>query len=50
MSGFLVLPNGQEVRVRHGLTLGRIAACDVVLADTKASRRHARLIVEGPVI
>ena len=30
--------------------MGRLPACDVVLTDTKASRRHARLHVAGSVV
>lgn len=50
MSGYLVMADGRRVEVRNGLTLGRVAPCDVVLEDTKASRRHARLLVEGSVV
>ena len=44
MSGYLELADGSIVGVRDGLVLGRVAACDVVVDDKKASRRHARLI------
>lgn len=50
MSGYLELADGALVGVRDGLVLGRVAACDVVVADTKASRRHARLIAESGVV
>lgn len=50
MSGYLLLADGSRVAARDGLTLGRVAQCDVVLDDSKASRRHARLIIEGSVI
>ena len=50
MSGHLELPDGQTVGVRDGLLLGRVTACDVVVADAKASRRHARLIAESGVV
>lgn len=50
MSGHLELPDGQTVGVRDGLLLGRVSACDVVVADAKASRRHARLIAESGVV
>ena len=50
MSGYLELSDGQAVSVRDGLLLGRVAACDVVIADAKASRRHARLISESGVV
>ncbi len=49
MTGYLQLPNGTTVDVRDGLLLGRVAPCDVVVDDTKASRRHARLHVEAGV-
>ena len=38
------------VGVRDGLVLGRVSACDVVVNDKKASRRHARLISEAGVV
>jgi len=50
LSGYLELSDGQAVSVRDGLLLGRVAACDVVIADAKASRRHARLISESGVV
>ena len=50
MSGYLELADGSIVGVRDGLVLGRVAACDVVVDDKKASRRHARLISEGGVV
>lgn len=50
MTGFLLLTDGRQVAVRDGLTLGRVAACDVVIDDTKASRRHATLHVDGAVV
>jgi len=38
---------GQEIRLGSGertsLTVGRDAGCDIVIPDTKASRRHARI-------
>lgn len=49
MVGYLLLPDGQQIEVRDGLLLGRIAACDILIDDTKASRRHARVRVEGSV-
>ncbi len=49
MAGYLILPDGREVEVRDGLLLGRIAACDILIDDTKASRRHAKVRVEGSV-
>jgi predicted component of type VI protein secretion system len=50
VSGFLSLPNGNQIPVRNGLKIGRGADCDVVLHDTKSSRHHARLVVEGGVV
>ena len=50
MSGYLELADGAMVGVRDGLVLGRVSACDVVVADAKASRRHAQLIVEAGVV
>lgn len=50
MSGYLELPDGGCIVVRDGLVLGRVAACDVVVDDSKASRRHARLIAEAGVV
>lgn len=49
MQAFLDLPDGRRVPVVDGLTLGRVAGCDIVIDDTKASRRHARIVVEGGV-
>jgi len=50
MSGYLELPDGGFLGVKDGLVFGRISGCDVVVNDTKASRRHARLIVESGVV
>ncbi|MEC8252293.1 MAG: FHA domain-containing protein [Planctomycetota bacterium] len=50
MSGYLELADGAIVPVKDGLVLGRVSACDVVVADSKASRRHARLISEAGVV
>ncbi len=50
VSSYLTLPDGQNVPLRDGLTIGRVAGCDIVLDDAKASRRHARLCVEGGVV
>ena len=50
MSGHLELAGGVTVDVRDGLVLGRVASADVVVADSKASRRHARLIAEAGVV
>jgi hypothetical protein len=48
--GYLQLPDGRKVEVSDGLILGRMSSSGVVVKDTKASRRHARLIVVGPVV
>lgn len=45
-----MMADGRTIVVRGELVIGRVAGCDVVLADTKASRRHARLIVEAGVV
>ncbi|HEB53185.1 MAG TPA: FHA domain-containing protein [bacterium] len=50
MSGYLELSDGALIGVRNGAVLGRVAGCDVVLEDGKASRKHARLIVEAGVV
>ena len=49
MSGYLRLSDGSVVPVANGVVIGRVAGCDVVVDDTKASRRHARIVVEGGV-
>lgn len=46
----LALPDGQRIAVRDGLVIGRVAGCDVVIDDGKASRKHARLHVAGGVV
>lgn len=50
MSGSLLVSDGRTVDVRDGLVLGRVAGCDLVIDDTKCSRRHARLVVQGGVV
>lgn len=50
MSGYLSLADGRLVPVRDGLVIGRIADCDIVVDDHKASRRHAKLLVEAGVV
>jgi predicted component of type VI protein secretion system len=50
MSGYLEMADGAVVPVKDGLVLGRVSACDVVIADNKASRRHARLIADAGVV
>jgi hypothetical protein len=36
--------------VHDGFVIGRVAGCDLVIDDTKASRRHARLVVDAGVV
>jgi hypothetical protein len=50
VTGQLQISDGRTVLIRDGLTLGRIVGCDVVIDDTKASRRHARFVAEGGVV
>jgi len=50
VSGFFSLADGRNVPVRDGLVIGRTAGCDLVLDDHKASRRHARVVVEAGVV
>ena len=50
MTGFLRLDDGREIPVCDGLTIGRDAGCEVVIDDTKASRKHARIIVDRGVV
>lgn len=50
MSGYLSLASGRSLAVRDGLVLGRVAECDLVIDDGKASRRHARIHVEAGVV
>lgn len=50
MAGFLVTPEGRKFPVEDGLVIGRVPECDIVIEDSKSSRRHARLIVAGGVV
>ena len=50
MTGQLQISDGRTVVVRDGLTLGRVAGCDIVIDDTKASRRHARIVAQDGVV
>ena len=50
MSGHFALSDGRTVALRDGLVIGRGKNCDIVLDDTKASRRHAKVIVEAGVV
>jgi hypothetical protein len=46
--GSLVLPDGNRVPVGEDpVTVGRLPECDVVLGDTKVSRRHAEVRRDG---
>lgn len=49
MTGFLTGPDGKRVPVHDGMIIGRVHGCDLVVDDTKVSRKHARLIVAGGV-
>lgn len=50
MSGYLSLANGTRLPIHDGFVLGRVAGCDLVLEDSKASRRHAKVHVENGVV
>lgn len=50
MIGYLELADGERIEVKDGLTFGRVSGCDVVVHDAKASRRHARIIVDHGVV
>jgi predicted component of type VI protein secretion system len=50
VSGYLSLSDGRIVPVSNGITVGRVAGCDIVINDAKASRRHARFVVESGVV
>lgn len=46
--GSLVLPDGERVSVgEEPVSIGRLAECDVVLADSSVSRRHAEVRRQG---
>ncbi len=46
--GSLVLPDGKRVRLTDAtVTLGRAAECEIRLADTSVSRRHAEVRRQG---
>jgi len=46
----LVLPDGHRVPIADGLVIGRDKSSDVRIRDPKASRAHARVIVEASVV
>jgi hypothetical protein len=50
LSGYLSSNDGRIAPVRDGFVIGRIAGCDLVIDDSKASRKHARLVVDGGVV
>jgi pSer/pThr/pTyr-binding forkhead associated (FHA) protein len=47
---FLEWGNGQRTLLRDGLRLGRSRENEIVLRDGRASRRHARIVHEGPAL
>lgn len=49
MDAFLEDSRGKRIPIKDGFVVGRVAGCDLVIADTKASRRHARIVVQGSV-
>ncbi len=50
MSGYLAMTNGTRVPIHNGFVLGRVAGVDLVVDDSKASRRHAKIHVESGVV
>lgn len=50
MTGYLQLADGRTVLVSDGIVIGRVPGCDCVIDDTKASRRHARVVVQNGVV
>jgi len=50
VEAYLTLPDGRRVAARDGLILGRVAGCDLIIDDSKCSRRHARIVMEGSVV
>jgi predicted component of type VI protein secretion system len=43
------LADGRALPLHHDFVVGRTAGCDLVIDDSKASRRHLRVIVEAGV-
>jgi hypothetical protein len=43
----LVRPDGTRVALRAGLRIGRAPENDIVIRDTRVSRRHARVVAAG---
>lgn len=50
MTGYLSLANGMQTPIHDGFVLGRVAGSDLVVDDSKASRRHAKLHVANGVV
>lgn len=50
MSGYLTLADGTSRPLHDGFVVGRVAGCDLVIDDTKASRRHLKFVVAGGVV
>jgi predicted component of type VI protein secretion system len=50
VSGYLTLGDGTFRPLHDGFVVGRVAGCDLVIDDTKASRRHLRFVVAGGVV
>jgi len=50
VSGYLTLGDGTHRPLRDGFVVGRVAGCDLVIDDTKASRRHLKFVVAGGVV
>lgn len=50
MDAFLEDLQGKRIPLKDGFVIGRVAGCDLVIADVKASRRHARVLVVGCVV
>jgi len=47
VDAFLEDSTGKRIPLKDGFVIGRIPGCDLVITDTKASRRHARIVVQG---
>jgi FHA domain len=45
----LILPDERRISLAGHLDIGRAATCAIALDDPSVSRRHAMLVVEGPV-
>ncbi|MCA8975435.1 MAG: FHA domain-containing protein, partial [Planctomycetes bacterium] len=50
LTGYLSLPDGRSIPLHDDFIVGRGSGCDLVIDDSKASRRHARFVVEGGVV